>query len=151
MGNRIRIASPCDAEAISSLIIRALRESNAKDYPPSVIARVQQGFDPEAILLMLVKRRVLVAENRQTVLGTGSLDGDMIRSVYVDPAHQGQGIGRLLMAELERAAIAAGVERLKVPSSLTAEGFYTRLGFRAIREITEGEERTIVMERGLGA
>ena len=54
------------------------------------------------------------------------------------------------MAELERAAIAAGVERLKVPSSLTAEGFYARLGFRAIREITEGEERTIVMERGLG-
>ncbi|WP_280940334.1 hypothetical protein [Mesorhizobium sp. LNHC221B00] len=36
---------------------------------------------------------------------------------------------------------------LTVPSSLTAEAFYARLGFRAVRDSYHGEERTIIMQR----
>jgi len=39
--------------------------------------------------------------------------------------------------------------RLAVPSSLTAETFYVRLGFRAVRDSYYGDERTIIMERSL--
>jgi hypothetical protein len=34
-----------------------------------------------------------------------------------------------------------------VPSSVTAESFYAKLGFNAVRDSYHGEERTIVMER----
>ena len=38
---------------------------------------------------------------------------------------------------------------LTVPSSVTAEPFYAKLGFRPVRDSYHGEERTIIMERPL--
>jgi len=38
---------------------------------------------------------------------------------------------------------------LAVPSSVTAEQFYSKLGFSAVHDSYHGEERTIVMERNL--
>jgi hypothetical protein len=53
------------------------------------------------------------------------------------------------MAEVERVAVERDVAVLAVPSSVTAEPFYAKLGFNAVRDSFYGEERTIVMERPL--
>ena len=53
------------------------------------------------------------------------------------------------MAEVERAALDRHVAVLAVPSSVTAEPFYAKLGFSPVRDSHHGEERTIVMERRL--
>ncbi|EPJ5906765.1 GNAT family N-acetyltransferase, partial [Pseudomonas aeruginosa] len=45
----VRPATSRDAAAISRVVIAALRESNSQDYPPDVIAQVEQSFSPEAI------------------------------------------------------------------------------------------------------
>ncbi|MFC3322398.1 GNAT family N-acetyltransferase [Mesorhizobium cantuariense] len=55
---------------------------------------------------------------------TASLDGSVVRSVFVDPELQGRGIGKRLMAEVEEAAHAGGVSY-------------------------HGDERTVIMERSL--
>lgn len=146
---QIRPAQPADAEGISRVIVSALRETNARDYSEAVVARVEQNFSPAAILDILARRLVFVAEVDQAVVGTASLDGRVVRSVFIDPAHQGRGIGRALMAEIERAATARGVTALAVPSSVTAEPFYAKLGFHPLRDSYHGDERTIVMERPL--
>jgi GNAT superfamily N-acetyltransferase len=67
----------------------------------------------------------------------------------VAPDVQARGIGKLLMAELERTALQRSIPRLAVPSSVTAEAFYLRLGFRAVRDSYHGDERLIIMERSL--
>ncbi len=46
-------------------------------------------------------------------------------------------------------AAGAGIEALRVPSSITAERFYTVLGYQKIRDEFHGEERTILMEKRL--
>jgi len=51
------------------------------------------------------------------------------------------------MAEIERTTRERNIPRLAVPSSLTAETFYVRPGFRAVRDSCYGDERTIIMER----
>lgn len=145
----IRTAQPDDAPAISAVIVTALRISNARDYSPEVIARVVQHFSPECIETLIATRQVLVAMQDQQLLGTASLDGHVVRSVFVAPDSQGQGIGRRLMAALERLAREQGVSELLVPSSLTAQGFYRQLGFTVLREVIEGDERTLVMARQL--
>ncbi|RMO90196.1 GCN5-related N-acetyltransferase [Pseudomonas syringae pv. philadelphi] len=145
----IRPATSSDTTAISRLILSALRTSNAIDYPASVIARVEQSFTPEAIMTLMSQRRMFVAVAGQAVLGTASLDGRAVRSVFVDPEWHRQGIGRLLMAEVERVARENGVACLVVPSSLTAQAFYAALGFEVVREQREGEERTLIMGRRL--
>ena len=149
MDCQVRLATIGDAAAISHVVISALRESNAQDYPPDVIARVEQGFSAQGIIQLMMQRRVYVASIDQRVVATASLDGDVVRSVFVDPQYQGAGIGRQLMAVIHSAALELGLDVLHVPSSITAEGFYASLGFRKVRDEFHGEERTIIMQRVL--
>jgi hypothetical protein len=55
------------------------------------------------------------------------------------------------MATVESVAREAGVERLLVPSSITAQGFYLSLGFMNVCDEFQGAERTIIMEKVLVA
>ncbi|RZI67406.1 MAG: GNAT family N-acetyltransferase [Pseudomonas sp.] len=149
MNCHIRKATDNDATAISRVIVAALRESNRQDYPAAVIAQVEQSFSPSAILRLLVQRQVYVATLDKEVIATASLDQATVRSVFVAPTHQGQGAGRALMAAVESAAHSHGIRRLRVPSSITAEGFYQSLGYSTVRDEYHGEERTIIMEKSL--
>src|SRR5471032_187856 len=149
MSTAVRLAQTTDAEGISQVILSALHSSNARDYPADVIARVASNFTPDAVLALLQRRVVLVAVQGQVIVATAALDANVVRSVFVNPALQGQGIGRLLMIEIELRALDAGVTVLNVPSSLTAEPFYTKMGFHTVRDVYHGNERTLVMEKAL--
>lgn len=126
----IRTATRDDAPAISRVIIAALRESNAQDYSQEIIDLVEQSFSPAALLQLLTQRRVYVATIERRIVATASLDREVVRSVFVDPPHQGTGIGKKLMETLESVAINESLQRLRVPSSITAEGFYASLASR---------------------
>ena len=145
----LRIARDIDAEDVSTIIQSALRETNARDYSQDIIERIAKCFDPAAVLELIHKRTVFVAALGQRIVGTASLDGRVVQSVFVAPDVQGRGIGKRLMAEVEKVARERGIAVLAVPSSVTAEHFYSKLGFTAVRESYYGEERTIIMERGL--
>ncbi|MGV1835045.1 GNAT family N-acetyltransferase [Rhizobium rhizogenes] len=145
----VRPARESDADAISAVILSALRETNAKDYSQDIIARVTQSFSPAAVKKLMVSRTVLVAMKGGDVVGTASLDGAVVRTVFVSPSVQDQGTGTRLMTEIERIAYIKGVTLLTVPSSVTAEAFYARLGFKAVGDSYHGDERTIIMERSL--
>ena len=145
----VRAARAEDAAAISKVIIAALRESNALDYPPEVIAQVEQNFAAPQILSLMSQRQVYVAIDDQVVVGTASLDQQVIRSVFVAPEQQGKGIGRRLMARIESVAATHDLKELRVPSSITAEGFYALLGFQKVRDEFHGAERTVIMFKHL--
>lgn len=145
----IRMSQSDDSVDLSRVIIAALRSTNAQDYPLETIKRVEKSFSPSAILDLMSCRKVFVATIDGEIVGTASLDGCVVRTVFVDPSNQSKGIGRKLMEAVERVARKEGVEALVVPSSVTAEAFYTKLGFMAIRDNYHGEERTIIMERML--
>ena len=143
----IRPATQDDAAAISRVVITALRESNARDYAPEVISRIT----PQAVAALLGTRRVFVASLHGMPIATASLDGEVVRTVFVDPAYQGGGVGRRLMEALHAEALNLGMAKLLVPSSLTAESFYAGLGYRKVRDEFHGAERTVVMEKTLPA
>lgn len=147
----IRLAREDDAEGLSAVIRAALRETNAKDYPPAFIDRLTVNFSAATVRDLMRKRRVFVAVEGQQIVGTASLEQNEVRTVFVAPRAQGQGVGRQLMAEVERAARSAGEAVLTVPSSVTAEGFYAKLGYAAVRERHDGDERIIIMQRRLMA
>ena len=142
---RIRLATTSDAEAISRMIIRALRETNAADYPAEVIAALIGRFSPERVVQRMQERQVLVALTGSDIVGTAALQGDLVRTVFVDPDWQRQGIGSRLMRTIE--ALATDVAALTVNASTTAESFYGRLGFLRVREQVHDGERTIIMTK----
>jgi N-acetylglutamate synthase-like GNAT family acetyltransferase len=149
LSNQIRLANQQDALAISQVIIQSLRHSNAQDYPADVIAQVEKSFSAESVVALLDQRQVFVATHDDHVVATASLDRDVVRSVFVSPDHQGTGLGTALMATLISVANDANIKVLRVPSSITAEGFYLKSGFHKVRDEFHGAERTIVMERRL--
>lgn len=147
----IRPASEADAEAISVIIVQALRLSNARDYSAEVIERVAAHFDAAGVRGLIASRQVFVALDGACVVATASLAGDVVRSVFVLPELQGRGVGKALMRHVEDIARAAGVRQLRVPASLTAVPFYTALGYAVVREVVDGDERTFVMARELSS
>jgi predicted N-acetyltransferase YhbS len=143
----IRTATEADAAALSAIIRRALREVNASDYEPAIIEAVAANFSCEQLLEAIRRRPVFVAAIDGEIVGTGSLEGRTVRSMFVRPDHACRGIGTALMRRIEALAVAQGTERLVLQSSITAEGFYRRHGFEAVRDHIHGRERTIIMEK----
>ena len=144
---QIRLAGSTDAEAMSRVIVAALHATNAADYPPEVIKAVAASFTPEHVRSRFATRTVFVATQGGSIIGTASLNGDVVRSVFVSPDAQGKGVGAALMEAVERLAAAQGLTALCVPSSVTAQGFYEKRGFVAVQDQFHGAERTIVMTR----
>jgi GNAT superfamily N-acetyltransferase len=144
----IRRATAADAEAVHKIVLLALLETNARDYPPSVIDRLVLTL-PDKVASNLETWRAFVAIVNERVVGTGSLNGQTVSSVYVHPDYQGRGIATKLMDAVENVANVQSLGTLSVQSSVTAKPFYTKRGFKIVREGFFGEEPTILMSKDI--
>ena len=162
----IRLAVPADAEALSALILRTIRESNAEDYPPDEIERVCTSFTPEEVTKQIAARDVFVSfapgasqePSEAEPVGTVSLgvkpqpsggETAKLHVLFVAPEWQGHGLGLRLVAHLEAHALRQGHRLLQVSSSLTARQFYQRLGYRELAFEPRAEGSTYLMEKSL--
>jgi ribosomal protein S18 acetylase RimI-like enzyme len=144
----IRRATAADAKAVHKIVLLALREINARDYPPSVIDRLVLTL-PDKVAANLETWGAFVAIVDGRVVGTGSLNGQTVSSVYVHPDYQGRGIATKLMDAVENVAHAQSQVTLSVQSSVTAKPFYEKRGFKIVREGFFGEEPTILMSKDI--
>ncbi len=142
----IRPACAADAAVLSWLMGRAIRHNNAIDYPTDVIDRLLARHTPENVAAMIATRQVLVAIAEHRIVGTIALEGPVLRGLFLDVDHQGRGIAQMLVAKVERIACTNGIAELALQSSLTAYGFYARLGYRtqAFRYHLEGSTYRMV-------
>jgi predicted N-acetyltransferase YhbS len=146
----IRLATTEDAAAISDLILRALHEVNIRDYGPDLIADQSKNWTVDGVVAKMENRVTYVAIDDNDIVGTAGFDGQQARTVFVRPDRHNLGVGSLLMQAVEALAIERGLDQLALLSSITAQGFYRRLGYRPVRDVYHGAERTILMEKHLG-
>jgi putative acetyltransferase len=146
----IRAAGPGDVAAISALVQLTVRISNGRDYPPSAIDLIVANFAPDKVDQRMAERDVFVCQMGDRIVGTIALGGDRLRSLFVEPGLQRAGIGARLVTHLEAHAQKVGVSELKLSSSLTARGFYERLGYRMVQPEEHDGVRTFLMAKTLG-
>jgi GNAT superfamily N-acetyltransferase len=146
----IRPATAGDAEAVYGIVLRALRETNAHDYPATVIGRLVLTL-PERVASKLEEWHAYVAVVDGRIVETGSLNGKTVRALFVHPNYQGRGIGTKLMDTVENTAKVQSVDVLTVQSSITAQPFYAKRGFKVVRADFYGEERTTVMSKDISS
>jgi GNAT superfamily N-acetyltransferase len=147
----IRTFEPRDAEAVSALIQRTMRESNSRDYQLDRLQPLIDYFSPEKVRRLSQERVCLVAVANQQLIGTAALDGTELVTFFVLPEYQGQGIGMRLLAAIEDQARMQGISHITVDASITGVAFYTRMGYLRTgvdREGTAGVQ--IGMEKLLG-
>ncbi|MCX7326420.1 MAG: GNAT family N-acetyltransferase [Hyphomicrobiales bacterium] len=160
----VRPALPADLGAVTALIDRAVRISNAPEYNGAQQLRVLADYTFPAMKrrladsdLFLVAELQVWASPERVVSGVlvanrarraSAEDVAVIDALFVDPNAQGMGVGAALLDELYDRARKRGIERLTVAASLTAVGFYAHVGFsRVARGLSHAGVDTVMMER----
>jgi len=132
----IRRFSEDDAIAVAELIGRNFREVNCRDYPADEMARLQAYYSPEKIIELARSGHFSVACSGQSVIGSGLASpvtdhaGEYeLQAIFVNPDWQGCGAGKMMIDNLEQACRRQGAQKIVLDASITAAGFYERLGF----------------------
>ncbi len=109
----------------------------AKDYPPEVIAEWGSDQTPYAIekhkeSIRSKNELVWVAEISGKIQGFSALvpSADELRAVYVIGAAAKNGLGTALLKVLESKAIELGLRKLQMHSSVNAQKFYEKNGYK---------------------
>ena len=138
----IRPAVPADVPAVDRLTRDAYRV-----YIPAIGREPAPMTADHAALVAAGEVRVAEADGRVAgALVTRPRGGALLlESVAVDPAFQGRGIGRALIADAEAQAAALGLEAVELytNAAMTANlALYPRLGYTEIsRRTDEGFDR----------
>lgn len=139
-----------DADNVSHIIRRCLLEVNIKDYPREVIESMYDYFSSRNLVKISTRRRTYVFVQEDEIQGTGSLRGNNVRSVFVNPDFHNLGIGRELMKHLEKLVKRSGYRTIELFSSVTAFEFYRKLGYKKIRTVQDKNTgKNIVMRKRL--
>ena len=133
----IRRFTEDDAQAVSDLIIRTLRITNTRDYSPEDMEALAERMQPADILQRASWTHMYVACSEDDgVIGCGAIgpywgkeDESSLFSIFVDPSHQGRGVGRAIVEALEADEFGKRAHRIEIPASITAVGFYRKLGY----------------------
>jgi GNAT superfamily N-acetyltransferase len=72
--------------------------------------------------------------------------GPWVGLVYTIPEKRGQGIGKLLLKEIERRSLTLGYQKIYLFTN-TAEALYLREGWSVIARMIYKEKDTVVMEK----
>ena len=131
-GPQIRLATPADAVAISTLVTVLAREFVLPGQPPAARPRLLAWLSAEAIAerIALGHRHHVAVLDGMIVGVVGTRDERHLHLLFVDMRHQRRGIARALWrVALDACLEAAGPGRISVNASGFAVPAYLRLGF----------------------
>ena len=135
----IRIALNTDIEEIQSLYRNTVLVINRRDYSQAEVEDwASCGDDLSKIDDMIKTHYFIVAVNqRSQIVGFSSITSQgYLHSMFVHKDFQGKGIATMLLEEIERYAITAGIVRITSEVSLTARPFFEKKGY-----VVEGEQK----------
>lgn len=147
---KIRKFETADAEAVSALVIKTLRISNAKDYPADLMEELVKSMQPQNILERAGWTHFYVVEDNDTIIGCGSIgpfwgkeDESGLFTIFVLPEWQGKGVGRLIMETLEKDEYFLRAKRIEIPASITGCQFYRKFGYDYKNGIAEVDDEHV--------
>ena len=132
----IRRFEESDAQEVSDLIARTLREVNIKDYSIEYIENDVKILTPEYLIerLKCTHGYVVCKDNKLVGCGSigpywGSEEESSLFTIFVLPEYQGKGIGRKIIETLEDDEYFLRAKRIEIPASITACQFYRKFGY----------------------
>jgi len=139
-----------DAAAVSALIIETLKTTNATDYSPEYIESTAKAFTPDGVISRAQWTHFYVVCHDARIVGCGAIgpywdkeDESCLFTVFVLPEYQGKGIGRTIIEALEQDEYFLRARRIEVPASITACGFYQKMGYSYKNGITTPDKEQL--------
>lgn len=147
----IRLFEPGDESELSKVISRTLEVSNKEDYSPDYLQEIIKSYSPDAITKRAGESHFYVVTDRKKIIGCGGITGywgstteSYLISIFVLPEYQGRGIGKRIIDTLEADEYFTRAWRTELASSITAVGFYRKLGYEFKDGITAPDEHMVV-------
>jgi GNAT superfamily N-acetyltransferase len=133
----IRAVLPDDAAALTGL---AMRSKAYWGYPPEFMARCRAELTVSPADVLDERLDYRLAEQDAMIVGFYALEtlpGDEVEleALFVEPAHIGTGVGRLLMQHALRNAARRRARRLRIQGDPNAADFYEAAGATRIGEL----------------
>ena len=126
-----------DCFELAKLFFDTVHTVNLKDYTKAQVDVWASGnVDIEAWDKSFKNHYTVISEDKGIITGFGDMSNDgYLDRLYVHKEHQGEGIGSLIVTELEREIKTRyGVPVFTVFSSITAKPFFEKRGYRVERE-----------------
>lgn len=134
--NRVNIRKfkRADLAEIKSLIDRTIETCYSGIYCEEAVKFFKDWHSGEKILNSAKKGYTIILEKDGRIIGTGTIVCDEIVRVFVAPAYQNRGFGKLLMKRLENIAHTGRIETVRLDASLPSKKFYDSLGYVALEK-----------------
>ena len=145
----IRKATDADVVPLSGLIRHTIRVSNSKDYDQQSIDMLCSILEPEQVAKRIENEHILLCFSGVNLIGTAGLRRDYLRSLFIEPTNQRQGLGKVLVANIEEIARQNAIPEILVESSVTARQFYETLGYEFVEFQPYPEGSFILMRKAL--
>jgi N-acetylglutamate synthase-like GNAT family acetyltransferase len=148
----IRRANASDADELGELIRGNAEKTLAPHYTDAQWKVFVTYYSREMMEKKCREQIVFCAEKEQSIVGTIALDGNFVVGFYTRVANLNQGIGSMMMKELESYAKAQGIEELELAASPVGLSFYYKHGWAKVRDIIMehygvGFEETLMRKR----
>lgn len=134
----LRPMLPDDGPALAAIFAASIDELTGGDYTPDQQAAWIATAESEAAFSARLQGHLtILAVVAGEVAGFAALKGaGTLEMLYVRPDVAGQGVGAALCDALEKIAGARGAEALTVAASDTAQPFFAKRGYEAVRRET---------------
>jgi GNAT superfamily N-acetyltransferase len=123
-----------DLADVRNLIYKTIDNCYADFYCVEAIKFFKDWHNDEKILKNAKEGYTLVVEKDNQIIGTGTVVGDEIMRVFVDPVFQKRDFGKLIMRQLEQKAVSNGIDVTKLDASLPSKKFYELLDYVVLEE-----------------
>jgi len=130
----IRLFKKSDLVKLNQMIHKTIDYSYPTVYPDRAVLFFKNYHSENNILERYKNGKVLVYEINDNVVATGSIVGNEISGVFVEPESQGHGLGRKVMFELETLAQKMDISEVTLSVSLPSKRFYENLNYKIIKE-----------------
>jgi len=146
----IRNFMSTDSLEVCEIIKTNLIEVNSRDYPTHIINNMCNLYTSDHLAELAKTREIYVAELNGVIIGTASLEKNIICAVYVNINFHNQGIGRKLVSFIEGVAMNNSISLLRIHASLSSLNFYYALGYTFVEELNDPEAgRSTLVEKFL--
>lgn len=132
----IRLFNQNDAMETAQMIAETLRVSNSKDYSSKYIKANISSHSADILIARASEGHMYVVCDGSKIIGCGAIAGywgsvteSILLTIFVLPNYQNKGIGRKIIETLEQDEYFLRAKRIEIPASITAVGFYRKMGY----------------------
>jgi putative acetyltransferase len=132
---RIRKARPEDAKEISKLVKQTFKNVNSKDYPTKEhILFFNSKNTKKKILKKIKKYEMFCIIEKNNIIGTVHLRGDMIGGFYIKHDQVRKGVGTRLLKFIEDYARKKGIKKVWLYSTKYGYPFYLKNNYKLVKK-----------------